>query len=207
MKKNDYIEKYGLDAWEHHLEVSRQWNNKNKERHKEATYKCKANKPEYYKNKSDSDNKKYAELKRQWAKDNSIRVNSKYRPDLKRKYKVTLTGKFKKYCCDALCTIENYYEALNDNFKGWCIHHRLELHPDNSIRFTGNALKNLGLYYNRPACELIFLRGSEHTRMHHLNNKHGSKYIDTNEITVNSVENPVEYNRQYAFIRWRDCHE
>ena len=77
-----------------------------------------------------------------------------------------LFGKFKKYCSDALCKIENYYIALEDDFNGWCIHHRLELHPDYSIRYKADSLKKLDLYYNRPARELIFLPHAEHTRIH-----------------------------------------
>ena len=62
--------------------------------------------------------------------------------------------------------IENYEQAKADNFKGWHCHHRLELHPDGSIRFTKESLIKLDLYTNRPANELIFLTSKEHTKMH-----------------------------------------
>lgn len=200
MNKEEYIEKYGEDAWEHHLAVSRKWNKNNKQKHIDATRKCRKQKPEYYKEVSDLNNIKYAELKSDWSKEHSIKTNAKYRPELKHNQQ-TITSRFRKYCNDAICLIENYYSALQDDFKGWCIHHRLELHPDNSIRFTGSALKDLGLYYNRPACELMFLRCEEHTKLHHLNKKHGSKYIDTNQITVNPQQNIKEYMRQYNILR------
>lgn len=60
--------------------------------------------------------------------------------------------------------IENYELALADNFKGWQIHHRLEIRDDyiNSIKH----LKLMNLYYNRPPEELIWLRHSEHVRIH-----------------------------------------
>lgn len=62
--------------------------------------------------------------------------------------------------------IENYELAAQDNFNRWDIHHRLELHPDGSVRFTKQNLININLYYNRPPSELIWLRCSEHRRMH-----------------------------------------
>ena len=65
--------------------------------------------------------------------------------------------------------IENYDLAKADNFKGWHCHHRLELHPDGSIRFTRESLIALDLYVNRPANELIFLRHSEHSKLHGAN--------------------------------------
>lgn len=171
MTKTEYIKKYGIEAWEHHLAISREWTKKNKQKHIDATIKCRNQKPEYYKAKSDENNIKYAELKRKWAKEHRIQTNAKYRPELKHKHKKTISGKFKKYCCDALCQVENYYIALQDNFEGWCIHHRLELHPDRSLRFTKKSLQDLNLYYNRPANELIFLTNSEHTIIHSISRK------------------------------------
>ena len=62
--------------------------------------------------------------------------------------------------------IENYELAAKDNLDGWNIHHRLELHPDCTVRFTRQSLIKLELYYNRPPAELIWLSHSEHSRMH-----------------------------------------
>lgn len=67
--------------------------------------------------------------------------------------------------------IENYELAKADNFKGWDCHHRLELHPDGSLRFTRQSLKDLNLYLNRPARELIFLTHSEHAKLHSISRK------------------------------------
>ena len=72
---------------------------------------------------------------------------------------------FERYCKDYE-NIENYYKAKADNFKGWHCHHRLETHtPDGKRREVDigyKELKALGLYYNRPAEELIFLTTREH---------------------------------------------
>ena len=72
----------------------------------------------------------------------------------------------KKLCKDDVTKIENYEQAMADT-ETWECHHRLELHPDNSLRFTSKSLKNLDLYYNRPASELIFLTKAKHRMMHH----------------------------------------
>lgn len=67
---------------------------------------------------------------------------------------------------DRIDLVENYELAAQDNLDGWDIHHRLELHPDGSIRFTRRSLIKLDLYYNRPPSELIWLRESEHVSLH-----------------------------------------
>ena len=72
---------------------------------------------------------------------------------------------YKQYCKEPE-KIENYEAAKKDNFRGWECHHRLETHtPDGKRRLvdiTWKELKALGLYYNRPAEELIFLTSREH---------------------------------------------
>lgn len=71
----------------------------------------------------------------------------------------------KRFCCEDISHIENYDKAMADTSQVWDCHHRLELHPDNSVRFTRKSLKKVGLYYHRPAGELIFLTHAEHARM------------------------------------------
>ena len=72
---------------------------------------------------------------------------------------------FKHYCKDYE-KIENYEKAKKDNFKGWHCHHRLETHTSDGIRrpvdIPQKELIALGMYYNRPASELIFLTIREH---------------------------------------------
>ena len=73
--------------------------------------------------------------------------------------------KFERYCKDYK-NIENYDKAAADNFKGWECHHRLETHTSDGERrvvdITAAELQALGMYYHRPASELIFLTESEH---------------------------------------------
>ena len=68
----------------------------------------------------------------------------------------------KDYCCEDPHLIENYNDAINDKTQTWDCHHRLEIDLDK----TGKELEELGLYYNRPANELIFLTHNEHIKLH-----------------------------------------
>ena len=70
----------------------------------------------------------------------------------------------KKYCCEDLSLIENYELAINDTTQMWDCHHRGEVLPCG--RFSIDDLKKFGLYYKRPAAELIFLTPFEHRQLH-----------------------------------------
>ena len=70
----------------------------------------------------------------------------------------------KSYCCDDLSLIENYELAVNDTTQTWECHHRGEILPCG--RFSPNDLNKFGLYFNRPATELIFLTPTAHRQLH-----------------------------------------
>ena len=72
----------------------------------------------------------------------------------------------KKYCSEDISIIENYELAVNDTTQTWDCHHRGEILPCG--RFSIDDLKKFGLYYKRPASELIFLTKAEHTRLHNI---------------------------------------
>ena len=69
--------------------------------------------------------------------------------------------------------IENYELAKADDFKGWVLHHRLEFDLEGKEVHTPESLIRLGMYYNRPYFELIYLTRSEHNRLHRIG-KHAS---------------------------------
>ena len=77
---------------------------------------------------------------------------------------------YNKRFCKEPEKIENYEKAKADNFKGWRCHHRLETHTSDGERravdITVAELQALGMYWNRPASELIFLTISEHRSLH-----------------------------------------
>ena len=152
MTKSEIIAKYGEDAYKKAVEASKKYYRA----HREQILK---NFKEHY-----TENKeKYLESRRNYYANNRESLSEYSR---KRK-ESTREANLQKYCSEPLTQIENYEKAQLEDFKGWCIHHRLELHPDYSVRFTASSLKKLNFYYNRPARELIFLRSSEHVRIHH----------------------------------------
>ena len=73
----------------------------------------------------------------------------------------------KSYCKDDISLIENYDKAIADTTQLWHCHHRRE------TIFSRKDLIEIGEYYNRPACELIFLTPFEHHRLHHLGKPSG----------------------------------
>lgn len=86
------------------------------------------------------------------------------------------------YCRENPELIENYEQAISDKTQIWQCHHRLETHnPDGSKRdvpLKKSTLIENHLYYERPACELIFLTKSAHQTMH-------KKGIRTHQIPWN----------------------
>ena len=71
----------------------------------------------------------------------------------------------KAYCCEDLSLIENYELAVNDTTQMWECHHRGEVLPCG--RFSIDDLNKFGLYFNRPASELIFLTPTAHRSLHY----------------------------------------
>ena len=71
-----------------------------------------------------------------------------------------------KYCKDDISLIENYDKAVSDTTQMWHCHHRRE------TIYSVKELIDIGEYYNRPACELIFLTPFDHRRLHKLGKHH-----------------------------------
>lgn len=103
---------------------------------------------------------------------------------------------FERYCKDYE-NIENYEKAKADNFKGWHCHHRRE------IDFSRKELIALGMYYNRPADELIFLTRAEHNTLHKKGNtyflgKHHSDEARNKIRKASKIRNTGEKNPMYG---------
>lgn len=96
------------------------------------------------------------------------------------------------YCCDDISLIENYEKAAADKFIGWHCHHRLETHNSDgerrSVNISAKELRALGMYYERPASELILMTSKEHLRLHNLH--HGEPMSEEEfEKFLNDVKN------------------
>ena len=71
-------------------------------------------------------------------------------------------NKARKYCKEDISKIKNYDLAIADTTQVWHCHHMTETWWNCSKK---ELIEN-ECYYNRKACELIFLTNSEHTRLH-----------------------------------------
>ena len=118
----------------------------------------------------------------------------------------------KKYCREDISLIENYDKAIADNTQTWDCHHRKE------SQYSAGELVDIGEYYNRPACELIFLSPANHRRFHHLgkqscmSGKHHSaetlkKISEALKGKPNCTKGTNWYNNGVKNIRAKTCPE
>ena len=91
----------------------------------------------------------------------------------------------KSYCSEDISLIENYHEAIADEERTWDIHHRRECDSEGRTLCTGKQLIEMGLYFKRPASELIFVTRAMHWKLHreqmrnigkNVGKKYGKKY-------------------------------
>ena len=69
----------------------------------------------------------------------------------------------KLYCKEDISKIKNYEQAIADKTQTWVCHHMTETW----WHCTAKDLIENDCYYNRKACELIFLTPAEHKSLHH----------------------------------------
>lgn len=78
-----------------------------------------------------------------------------------------------RFCSEPISKIENYQDAVNDREHMWHCHHRAEVLPCGI--YSREALKRAGMYWHRPASELIFLTDNEHKSLHGSNRSTNTK--------------------------------
>lgn len=106
-------------------------------------------------------------------------------------------SRIKLYCEGDFTKIENFREAMDDASQVWEIHHRKE--TDENL--SRNKLIELGLYYKRPADELIFLTKAEHSRRHALA-KTGLSHVLTKEERSEAAKKASETRRKNGYEAW-----
>ena len=82
-----------------------------------------------------------------------------------------------KYCKEDISKIKNYDKAISDDTQTWDCHHMTETWWNCSKQ----DLIDNECYYNRKACELIFLTHADHARIHNkgeLNNMYGKTHTE-----------------------------
>lgn len=81
--------------------------------------------------------------------------------------------------------IEGYEEAVASSEK-YVLHHRAEIQPD-GVHCSRQWLKEHHIYWNRPYWELIFMKDSEHRKMH-MQDYHSSDFWkESNAQRVNNM--------------------
>lgn len=112
------------------------------------------------------------------------------------------------FCIKNISEIENYEEAITSKETYEC-HHRLETHTSDGERrkvdISKEELIALGMYYHRPANELIFLKKTDHTRLHHKNKK--LSFDSRVKCCVNNGGKPircVETNEVLYSFQWKE---
>ena len=97
-----------------------------------------------------------------------------------------------KFCKEDLSKIKNYDKAIADTTQVWDCHHMTETWWNCSAK---ELIEN-ECYYNRKACELIFLTHSEHARLH---NK-GKKFSDEHRRKISEAAKNIsdEHRRKIS---------
>lgn len=90
----------------------------------------------------------------------------------------------KLYCKEDISKIKNYDKAIADTTQTWHCHHMTETWWN----CTAKELMENECYYNRKACELIFLTQAEHSRLHHkgkiFTEEHRRKISEANKAKI-----------------------
>ena len=95
----------------------------------------------------------------------------------------------------------------------WDIHHRRECDDEGRTLFTHKQLKEMNLYFNRPAAELIFVTRSMHKKIHleqmRKCSKIGGKIGGKSPIKIEKQSIPIlQLNKDGTFVKeWPSAHE
>ena len=103
-----------------------------------------------------------------------------------------ITKNIKQFCTNYE-QIENYEAAINDKNETWHCHHRLEIRDD--YINTREELIMMNLYDNRPPEELIFLKPSDHIKLHQ-NNEKKRELIRKNLLRYHHGENWTDEDQE-----------
>ena len=110
----------------------------------------------------------------------------------------------RKYCCENPSLIENFDIAVNSPDK-WECHHRKEI--ENGRIVSVKELKEQGLYYHRPAEELIFLSTAQHKSLHSKgenNSNYGKKFsVEHRRKLSEAHKGKVPWNKGKTGKHWK----
>lgn len=101
--------------------------------------------------------------------------------------------KAQMFCSEPIELIENYEEAVNDEKNMWVCHHIW----GTMLGYSKDELIELNEYYGIPACNLIFLTKSEHTRIHHKGKKRSEESRKKMSELRKGEKNPM-FNKHFS---------
>lgn len=113
-------------------------------------------------------------------------------------------NKAKKYCCEDISRIENYDKAMTDMEQIWECHHRLEVGANGELIARGDLI-NHGLYYDRPADELIFLTKEQHTTLHNNNRRDDVQSKMSKSLSGRKLTDDVKLKISQALKGNKNC--
>ena len=119
----------------------------------------------------------------------------------------------KRFCSEDMSLIENYHQAIADQTRTWDIHHRRECDANGRTLFTHKQLIEMGIYFNRPASELIFVTRSMHKKLHReqMENcrKIGGKIGGKSPSKIEKQSIPIlQFTKDGTFVKeWPSAHE
>ena len=113
-----------------------------------------------------------------------------------------------RYCSEDISLIENYHQAIADEERMWEIHHRRECDSEGRTLFTKKQLIDMGLYFKRPASELVFVTRSMHSKLHreHMRNcgKIGGKIVGKKYGAINGKKRSLpilQFTKDGRFVK------
>ena len=113
----------------------------------------------------------------------------------------------KRVCSEDVSLIENYHQAISDEEKMWEIHHRRECDENGRTLFTQKQLIDMGLYFKRPASELVFVTKSTHKKLHREQMRNSGK-IGGKKIAIKRSIPILQFSKDGTFVKeWPSAHE
>ena len=99
----------------------------------------------------------------------------------------------KRYCKEDISKIKNYDKAIADASQTWDLHHMTETWWNCSMK---DLIEN-ECYYNRKACELIFLTHDEHISLHNQGKRHSEEARRKISESLKGEKNPF-YGKHHS---------
>lgn len=105
--------------------------------------------------------------------------------------------KAKLFCREDISSINGYADAISDTTQMWICHH---INAEPFTGFTTQHLKQMNMYFSRPASELRFVTRTEHAKIHKV-----AKYLPhgTMKGKHHTAESKARMHDAFAGKHWK----